>query len=385
MNPIRRAAPWFALAVAPLVLSACSGAISSSNDDDGGSASGPTGEEATAALEAAYTGETGEPPTVETSPPADVNLWVVSCGEQVPSCSTPVAGMKEAGELIGWNVTVCDGQLNPGGWGTCLRQATSAGADVVIPVGIDCVSVEAPMREAVDAGVEIVGGGGSDCTAVGGDSLLASERLQLPDTSIEDYWRLNGQLQADWLIGKSDGAAKVLLINFTDPVWGPWITAGFTDRIAECEECEIVSTLDLANSDIAGNTAAQKFSSALVAAPDVNAVSVPVGGWLSAGLAQAVQASGRANDLAVSAGFGDASTMDLVRSAGFDLGVLGYATEWGSYGSIDTAIRVLNGEEPQVQGDGFQMVDADNNLPAEGDYEPDVDYKAAYEALWGVS
>ena len=355
------------------------------SEDETGTENETTSSAAQEALDLAYEGVTGTPPTEPTSPASDINLWVVSCGEQVPSCSTPVAAAAEAGESIGWTVKTCDGQLNPNGWGNCIRQATSAGADVVIPVGIDCVSVQAAMQEANDKGVKIVGGGGADCNVVGGPELMASERLQLEDTSIEEYWKLNGKLQAAWLIGQTDANAKVLLLNFTDPVWGPWITAGFEEQMATCEDCEILETLDVANADMAGGALATKFSSALLQATDANAVSIPVGGWLQAGLTQAIESSGRVDDLAVASGFGDASTMDLIRSTPINLGSLGYSSGWGAYGSVDTAIRVLNDEDALVQGDGFQMVDKDNNLPDSGDYTGGVDHVAEYSALWGVN
>jgi len=213
---------------------------------------------------------------------------------------------------------------------------------------------------------------------------MASERLQLPDVSIGDYWKLNGKLQADWIIGKTDGKAKVLLVNFTDPIWGPWISEGFKTELATCNGCSIVSELAIANNDFVNNSAAQKFSSGLLKATDANAVSIPVGGWMPAGFDQAIRSSGKSN-LVVSTGFGDASSMDLIRSAPYALGTVGYASAWGGYGSVDTAIRLLDGKQPVAEGDGFQMVDKAHNLPSSGDYDPGFDYKAEYTKLWGVS
>ena len=57
----------------------------------------------------------------------------------------------------------------------------------------------------------------------------------------------------------------------------------------------------------------------------------------------------------VASGFGNAGNMELIRTNAGQNGVLGYATEWGGWGSVDTAIRVLNGEEPVVEGDGFHL------------------------------
>jgi len=366
--------------VGVLFMSACS-ATSSSNDTG---SSGGTSDEAKTALAAAYKGNTGTVPTEAVTPKAGVTLWVVSCGEQIPSCATPTAAAIEAGKAVGWNTKVCDGQLNPGGWGNCIRQAVSAKADVVIPIGIDCAAVQAPMSEAKKAGVLVVGGGGADCDVTGGAKTMASERLQLPGVSIEDYWKLNGKQQADWLIGMTDGKAKVFLVNFTDPIWGPWIAEGFEAELATCEGCSVVSSLDIANNDFVNNSAAQKFSSGLLKASDANAVSIPVGGWMPAGFDQAIRSSGKSN-LVVSTGFGDASSMDLIRSAPYALGTVGYASAWGGYGSVDTAIRLLAGQEPIAEGDGFQMVDKTHNLPDSGDYDPGFDFKAEYNKLWGVS
>lgn len=373
-----------------VVLSACSSPSEVESDSGSGSSAsggdgGPVSDSSQELLDVAYEGQLGTPPTVPTTPPQDVDLWVVSCGEQVPSCAAPVAGAVEAAEAVGWTVNVCDGQLNPNGWGTCVRQAVSAGADVIIPIGIDCPSIQQPFQEARDAGVTVVGGGGADCDSVGGEALWASERLQLEGVSAQELYELQGKLAADWVIGRTDGQAKVLQMVFTDPVWGPWLAQGFEDELATCADCEIVATLEYSNQDVGSGTLPQKFSTALLQAPDANAVFVPVSGVLNAGLGQAVVASGRSADLDVIAALPVTPSYDAIRGdAGLDA-VVGYPIEWGGWGSVDTAIRVLNGEEPQVQGDGFQVVDAQNNLPAAGEpFSGGVDFGAAYREAWGL-
>jgi len=386
---LRRYAVGAALALAAVIgLSACSSPSEVSADSGSGSSSaassGPSSDIATQALQTAYDGQTGTPPTVATSPKAGVSVWVVSCGQQVPSCATPVAAAQEAAKAAGWTSSICDGALNPGGWGDCVRQGVSSGADVILPVGIDCASIQQPFQEAKDAGVTVVGAGGADCDAVGGPKLWASERLQLDGVGIEQYWNLSGKLAADWIIGKTDGQAKVLQMTFTDPLWGPWQAKGFADEIGTCDGCEIVTTLDISNNDLVSGTMGQKFQTALLQASDVDSIYVPIGGWVTSGLGQGIVSSGRSDALNVVSGFGDASTLDAIRSsAGLDA-IVGYPTEWGAWGSIDTAIRVLNGEQPQVTGDGMQIIDADHDLPASGDYDPGVDFKAEYQALWGV-
>ena len=284
------------------------------------------------ALEAAFTGTTGTPPTTPTTPKPGVNLWVVSCGQQVPSCATPAGAAVESAELVGWTAKVCDGQLNPDGWGNCVRQATSAGADVIIPIGIDCVAIQQPFAEAKQAGVKVIGGGGADCDSVGGEKLWATERLQIEGLSVKDYWGQAGATAANYLIGSTDAAAKVLEVTFTDPLWGPWLSEGFNTQLATCEDCEVVDTLEISNNDLVSGTATDKFASALQKATDANAVYLAVGGWMPTGFAQAVVASGRQADLVVASGFGNAANMELIRANAGQNGVLGYATELGSLG-----------------------------------------------------
>jgi ribose transport system substrate-binding protein len=375
------------LAAASLAITG--GACSADNPgkpDDNSSASAPASDVAAQALEAAFAGSVGEPPTTPTKPKAGVNLWVVSCGEQIPSCATPTAATVEAAKLVGWQTNVCDGQLNPNGWGTCVRQAISAKAEVIIPIGIDCISIQQPFAEAKDAGVVVVGGGGADCDKAGGEALWATERLQLEGVGIIDYWRKAGATIADYLIGATDGAAKVVELKFTDPIWGGWLSEGFNTQIDSCGGCEVVDVVEFSNNDVISGVAIEKFGTALQRAATANAVFVPVGGLMPAGFAQAVVSSGRQADLTVASSFGNAANMELVRNNAGQNAVLGYATEWGGWGSVDTAIRVVNGEDPVVEGDGFQMIDAEHNLPPAGeDYQGSGDFKAAYRAVWGIS
>jgi ribose transport system substrate-binding protein len=135
------------LALVGVALVALLAAGCSEGTADGDSAvQDATSDTAKEALEAAFEGTTGTTPTTPTTPKPGVNLWVVSCGEQVPSCATPAAAAVEAAEVAGWTAKTCDGQLNPDGWGNCVRQATSAGADVIIPIGIDCPAIQQPFE-----------------------------------------------------------------------------------------------------------------------------------------------------------------------------------------------------------------------------------------------
>jgi ribose transport system substrate-binding protein len=315
-------------------------------------------------------------------PVRGLTLYVVSCGQSVPSCAVNAAAMESAGKSVGWSVTVADGKLSPEGFATAIRQAIAGGADVIIPVGIGCGVAQAAFQEAVNAGITVVGGGGvDDCSP----RLWRSERLWMPDVTPQRQWELVGAQQADYVYGELGGDVRAVVLNFTTQTWGRWLTDGVTARIAEVGG-EVLTTIDISDPEVADGSFVQKVTTALLSAPDVNALVVPVDGWLSNGLAAAVVQAGLDEQLVVIGRGGDEPVLDLIRqgNAGVDA-TAGFAYEWGAWGSVDTALRVLAGQEPVYIGEPSQVIDAGHNLPDSGAYQGDLDYQARFIAAWGAS
>jgi ribose transport system substrate-binding protein len=59
--------------------------------------------------------------------------------------------------------------------------------------------------------------------------------------------------------------------------------------------------------------------------------------------------------------------------------------QWGAWGSVDTALRVLAGTDPAYIGESMQAIDADNNMPESGQYQGSVDFRTIFEQKWGVN
>src|SRR6185295_12144883 len=66
---------------------------------------------AQAALDAAYKGTDRTPPQSATKPTPGKKVWIISPGQIGESASIPTNAAKEAGELIGWNMTLYDRKL----------------------------------------------------------------------------------------------------------------------------------------------------------------------------------------------------------------------------------------------------------------------------------
>jgi ribose transport system substrate-binding protein len=374
-------------------LSACgeassNGAAPATSARPAASASGSSvaGRSPDAALAAAYQGVTGTPPTTAAKPIAGKSVWVVSCGQQSATCAGPVAAAVDAASVAGWSAKVCDGHLNPQGWGTCIGQGITAKASGVIVIGVDCVTVQATLKQAKTAGIPVISVGGIDCDVTGGTSLYTASVQNLAGMSAQQWWEKMGALQADWIIGRTNGHAQVLSLEFADVVWGPWIQQGFTTALAACAGCKVVATLQVGNADVVAGQLNQKFSTALLQHPSVNAVNVAIDGWFFLGLAQAIQSSGRANQLAVIGNFGEPGNLAFIRQGLGQDATVGFSAAWGAWAGVDALVRHFDNLPILPAGVGMQVIDSGHHMPAAGAtfaYDPVIQYAAAYRKAWG--
>ncbi|MBX3195670.1 MAG: substrate-binding domain-containing protein [Microbacteriaceae bacterium] len=381
MIKARTTAPLVALTLAALALAGCSGETPDAGTGDAGELSA----EAQSALDVAYAGVGSTLDDLEsTTPPEGLNFYVMSCGEQIATCHIPAEAMVEAAEAAGWTGQIVDGKLNPEGFATAIRQAVAGGADVLVPVGIGCGAAAVAFGEAKAAGVTIVGGGGvDDCDP----KVWDSERLWLENPPAPTFFHTFGYLDANYAFGKTNGDVKAITITATTNVWGPWITEGFSTQLEALgldPATAIVENIDVADQETADNSYLQKVTTALLNHPDANVLIVPTDSYLENGLAAAIDQAGFAGKLVVIGNFGGDGAIDMIRNGQPGItATVALASRWEAWGSIDTAIRVLNGQDPAYIGQSMQVVDADNNLPASGGYLGSVDFKAKFLAAWG--
>ena len=369
-----------ALALAALALTGCSDGPAATDTGGTGDTGGETSAAAQEALDRAFAGVGSDLSDLEpTTVPEGVNLYVMSCGEQIATCHKPAAAVVEAAEAAGWTGQIVDGKLNPEGFATAIRQAIAGGADVLVPIGIGCGAAAAAFQEAKDAGVTIIGGGGvDDCDP----KIWDSERLWLPD--MPPFFFTMGGLMADYAFGANNGEVKAVVINSTTNVWGAWITESFEDQLDSLGGGEVLEVIDVSDQETADNSYIQKVTSALLANPDANVLIVPTDSYLETGLAAAIDQAGFADQLTVIGGFGGDGAIDMIRTGQPGItATVALAPTWEGWGSVDTAIRILNGQEPVYIGQSIQVIDADNNLPASGGYEGSIDFRAKFLASWG--
>lgn len=351
-------------------------------------------DQAKAAVAANLLGTDRPLPTASPAAFPDANVWVISCTQTAPGCAAPAAGVEEAGAALGWDVTIFDGQGTPDVFSEGIRAAIADGADAIVLDAVDCVLATAAIGEATAAGVIVFGTASFDCDdpLVGGDPLFDGQ-LMFGDLAYVDFAeQVAARSAADYVIAATDGSAQIVALAQSDALIGQHLFNGFAARIAECTGCAIVETVPFTVTDLISGQLSAKVSAALTAHPEATAVYSPYDAPLLLGVAQAVVSSGRSADLVVTGGEGLEPNIALIAD---DLGqdmAFGYAAVQSGWAVADAVNRLLNGEPVVDSGIGLQTVDREHNLPASGGYDgnldadgqPARDYRAEYQALWGV-
>ena len=387
-----------AAGVMTLTVAACSA--------EGGSASegGDISAETQEAVDAAYEGSFGQPPSSAPEPEPGQNIWMITASAQLTDFDQP-GQIKDAADALEWDLTIFDGQFNTDTQVTGIRQAIADQADGIIMFAVDCATVTAGLQDAAAADVPVVGFESIDCdqevdeagavTDSGQPGLFDAELAynnpddpENPLTFAEVAGIVFARYQGLGVINATGGAAKIIKLKETDLAATRLVDWGFEKALADyCPECEVVETVNFTGADY-GPPLQDKVAQALARNPDANAV-YGIYDPVAADAAAAVLASGRSDDLYVMGGEGSTAGVQLIaEDRGVDAGV-GYSIPWEAWAALDAMNRLLSGEKPEgagfPSGLGNQLFDRDHNLPAEGEpYVGPVDYQAGYRAAWGV-
>lgn len=377
-----------ALALMAVAASGC--ASSSSDTDESGSSSSADLTGVSKAVDAAYEGTYGSPPTTSTTPPPDKNIWVISCGQAAIGCSTLADSAVEASKAAGFDATLFDGKFGAdNAYSTGIRQAIAAKADGIVVGAIDCPAIKAPLQEAKAAGIQVVGQLTVDCDdpSYGSGDPLFSASIIYNDTekSAVDYSKAQGKIKADWIIAQTKGDTVAVSMRQTDGLLGTAIADGFDAEMkASCPGCKVIP-FEYTLADQGSGALPAKMSQVLLANPDVNAVMVPYDTIATGGVAQAIVRSGRSDDISMIGGEGYPDNLALIENNGGQDAVLFESTEWMGWAAVDSLSRLFDDQPQEPAGIGNQLFDKEHMPKTDDDgyIVPSVDFKAAYLKGWG--
>ena len=188
-------------------------------------------------VDLAYESTDRDPPTAAPKPERGKKVWIISPGQAGESASIPTNAAKEAGEAIGWKMTIFDGKLDPSTYPTGIRQAVAAKADGIILDAIDCAVVRQALLEARAAKVKTVAFNALDCNdpSVKGEALYDGMLAPGPFPDYATGVRAWGATKADWVVTQTKGRAKVIEFKQDEFLVVKYIREGFEQEMAKCK------------------------------------------------------------------------------------------------------------------------------------------------------
>ncbi|HYC82874.1 MAG TPA: substrate-binding domain-containing protein [Solirubrobacterales bacterium] len=306
-------------------------------------------------------------------------IALISCGQQAALCARGVGAAEEAAHKLGWTATLFDAKLNPPSAATGIRQAIAAGDDGIFVFLVDCTNIKSALEEAKNAGIAVVAGESRDCDETNpGSPPLFTYSLELSGgLNVVSGNREFFGAAAEYAIDKYDGESKALAF-FESTANGNLTASLLEEAYAKCSGCslEMIRFPPSAYGTRLQGIAEQE----LLKHPEVNTV-VPAFEATALEVYPAVRASGKSSEILTFVGEGNEGGMDLIREDANGYAVP-FNAEWEGYGGIDALGRLFLGQKPVPIGQGFQLIDAEHNLPKSGPAASPIDFKAMYEKAW---
>ncbi|MES2263633.1 MAG: substrate-binding domain-containing protein [Pseudomonadota bacterium] len=337
-------------------------------------------QQAGALLAAGYAGQFEAPPVSGPAATRGKTVWHISCGEAFSACSEMSKSFREAGELLGWKVSIVDGAASPDTASSLIRQAIAAKVDAVSLVTFDCGGIKAGLLAAREAKMPVVQMGSYECE---GTPLFAAGVSLLGSADPDVFWRKWGAARAEFLAARLGCEREVLSIEESSQRAQQAVARALSRRYSEVCPNGKLTPVPFTFAQVPGEST-QIFSSALLANPRAGALTWMPDALLGLGLEGAIKQNAPVGMLKAGAE-GLAANLEAMRGQVQDT-IVYLPWDWIIWGLADTVNRVLAGENRATlpsEGTGFMYIDREHNLPPRGQsVKLPVDFKGAYAKVW---
>jgi ribose transport system substrate-binding protein len=309
-------------------------------------------------------------PAIDGTIPEGQAIDVISC--VLPICQDVATGVKQAADVLGWQVNDIPNDLTPTGYQAAWDQiAQNPGNAIVNTAPILPYSAVSSQVEA--AGAPIVSVTSAD--PVGDDVITV--------LSSEDDVALQSATQANWVIQDAGAPVKSVFVYDPSVVAIRSALTGYQDALAKnCAACT-VDVLEVSAAQI-GPALAQQVISYLQSNPDTKYVSFGLGD-LATGVPAAIETSGLRDQVKLTTRAATPTNLIDVQNGDMDVAFTTELFEAG-WRSVDAIIRSLTGTaigDPYPFG-VIRQITADN-VPSDVDVSFSIpDFEAPFLAAWGV-
>lgn len=318
-------------------------------------------------------------PTSSPKPAPGKHVAFLSLDEQNDASRLWAKATREAGEKIGWQVTVIDGRGSPKTWIEGFNQAIALKVDGIVTTA-DIASLQEPVKAAQAQNIVVMG--------IHGWALPGPNKDLGVWYNIQQDPREIGKAQADWIIAHSGGEARVIVTTHCEFQIACTKAKATEARLKECPGCEV---LEFSTTPI--NEAAQR-QPALVAAwvqrygPPLYITSVA--DYTADFQVPALRAGGVAQgEVILVSADGNRSAYERIRAGDqYQLVTVSEPHPLQGYQAIDEFNRAFNGQPPSGWYQKPYLVTPEN-VDAEGGKEnafvPSNGFAERYLAMWGVA
>lgn len=358
-----------------LALSGCSSPADNGTEENTGAASGSCVDEVESSVSAAMEPNELVAPTdsLDLDSLSGKSIWYITNSQNQFSAEMS-AGVEEAGEAAGVEITVFDGQNSTSRYSEGISQAIARGADGIILMAVQPAVVAEDLVAAAEAGVAVL------------STLNTNPDDEVAPNTIGNFtadYSADGRLMGEWALYDSECSANAVVVQSSPVnVWNiaaEGIVAAFDEH---CPDDCAVEVLDIDPANIATDTGAQ-LQTALQVDSSIDYV-LPV--WDSAipYVAPAVAATG--SNAKVLAHDGISASLEMIAAGQDQYGTVAMAPPgWIGWAAFDSVARAVAGQELPGYVIPTRLVTPENI--GDGTIEdafPNFDnYQAVFEDSWG--
>jgi ribose transport system substrate-binding protein len=324
-------------------------------------------------------------PAVAATQLAGKTIAIVAIDLRVPALAEVADYVKQVSSQLGIKTTLYDAKSSASGMQQGMQQAINNGADAIISDGLVIQLITKQIKDAKDKGIPTidvvntppvrdVAGQGSDPNIFGNVA---------PDTF------LAGQLMAATAVTRTNGKAKVAIMNTSELTVAPTMIKGMKDVLDKCSDCSVTEN-DTALGDWS-TALTGKAATTIRSNPDLNFL-LPLYDAMGIFATSGVQQAGASGRVHIASFNGTAAALALVKKGDVFVADPAQNNEWAAWAAVDQALRGM-----------LKMQPADPVLPiryVDSELLKDVDvstpqavykalfgdgYKTGYLKLWGVS
>ncbi|TAN34665.1 sugar ABC transporter substrate-binding protein [bacterium] len=377
------------LAVGVLILGACSfgggstpgpGEASSTTTNDPGIA---LAKAAVTAATAPITSFQAPGPAFDAAKASGKDVWVLA-PLSVPFAATALRGMREAASTAHVTITAFDTKAQVALTSQGIQQAIAAHAAAILIIALPVTLFSADLATAQKAGIKVISVENHD------PGLPPSTDPKAVVASVDQCHGCAGTVMADYVIAKAKGAANVVIFWSSDSpgIGEPQLKAIKEEFATNCASCK-VSVEDAPIATWATRLTAQT-QSVLTANPKAN-VLLPIYDGMVPFMLPAVYAANRSSGVSIVTYNATPAVMQSLAKGDVVVADIGVGTTRFGWAWADQAFRVLAGAAPVADENvPLRLFDSTNVKQLKIDGPDDawygtVDYRSAYEKLWGLS